>query len=38
MSTPYISRECVTFPKNFWLGLALSALLWALLGLGAAIG
>jgi hypothetical protein len=27
-----------TFPKHFWLGLAMAASIWALLGLGTAIG
>ena len=38
MSIPCIPQATQTFPKNFWLGLTMAASIWALLGLGTAIG
>lgn len=35
---PYIPQVDQTFPKHFWLGLAMAAAIWALLVLGTAIG
>jgi hypothetical protein len=35
---PYIPQVDQTFPKHFWPGLAMAAAIWALLGLGTAIG
>lgn len=37
MLTPLTSQLSQSFPRNFWLGLAMAASLWALLGLGTAI-
>ena len=38
MSYSRIPQAGQTFPKQFWLGIAMASSIWALLGLGTAIG
>ncbi len=38
MLIPCTPLENPSFPKHFWLGLALAATIWGLLSLGTAIG